>query len=306
MKKKLIIIGGPTGVGKTNISISLAKEIDGEIISADSMQVYKYMDIGSDKAGEKERKEIPHHLLDVVSPMESFTVTNYKGLAEKKIKEIHEKGKIPILVGGTGLYIDSIIKNLSFASSKRDLNFRKELEDLAESKGNIYVHNMLKKVDPKAAESIHPNNLKRVIRALEVYKTTGKAFSSFKDDVKYNDSYDIYYYYLNRDRNELYRDINARVEEMIKGGLLEEVKGLKDMGLTKDHISMMGIGYKEVLSYLEKEIDKEEMLYLIKKNSRNYAKRQLTWFRREEIAKELSKDLLSDREIIDKIVEDIS
>ncbi len=177
---------------------------------------------------------------------------------------------------------------------------------MAESKGNIYVHNMLKKVDPKAAESIHPNNLKRVIRALEVYKTTGKAFSSFKDDVKYNDSYDIYYYYLNRDRNELYRDINARVEEMIKGGLLEEVKSLKDMGLTKDHISMMGIGYKEVLSYLEKEIDKEEMLYLIKKNSRNYAKRQLTWFRREEIAKELSKDLLSDREIIDKIVDDIS
>lgn len=304
MKNKLIIIGGPTGVGKTDISITIAKNVDGEIISADSMQVYKYMDIGSDKAGENERKEIPHHLLDVVSPLKSFTVTNYKDLAEKKIEEIHEKGKIPILVGGTGLYIDSVIKNLSFASGKRDLNFRKELEDLAKTKGNSHVHNMLKKVDPKAAQNIHENNLKRVIRALEVYKTTGKPFSSFKDDVKYNDKYNIYYYFLNKDRKELYKDINSRVEEMLKSGLIEEVKSLRKMGLTKNHTSMMGIGYKEVLSYLEGEIDEKEMIYLIKKNSRNYAKRQLTWFRREEIAKELNKELYTDQELIDKIMED--
>lgn len=306
MKEKLIIIGGPTGVGKTDISLNLAKKIKGEIISADSMQVYTGMDIGSDKIGIERRKDVPHHMLDVVSPLESFTVSDYKDLGEKAIKDIYGKGHIPIMVGGTGLYIDSIIKNLSFASSKRDLEYRKHLEDLAKDKGNSFVHDMLKKVDPQAAKKIHENNLKRVIRALEVYKTSGKPFSSFKDEITYKEDYDIYYYFLNKDREKLYEDINDRVDQMIKNGLIDEVKYLREKGLTKDYISMMGIGYKEVISYLDEEIDKEEMVLSIKQNSRNYAKRQLTWFRREKIAKELNKDILTDDEIINLIVNDIS
>ena len=305
MKDKLIIIGGPTGVGKTDISLNLAKRVKGEIISADSMQIYKGMDIGSDKVLKDQRKDVPHHLLDVISPHKSFTVSDYKDLGEKAIKSIHKKGHIPIMVGGTGLYIDSIIKNLSFASSKRDLSYRKELEDLAKIKGNDFVHDMLKEVDKEASEKIHKNNLKRVIRALEVYKTSGKPFSSFKEEMSYKEKYDIYYYFLNKDRKKLYEDINSRVDEMISLGLIGEVKTLKDEGLTKDYTSMMGIGYKEVISYLDGDIDEDEMLYSIKKNSRNYAKRQLTWFRREKIAIELSKDILSDNEIIDKIINDI-
>lgn len=302
MKKKLLIIAGPTAVGKTDISIKLAENLNGEIISVDSMQIYKYMDIGSAKVSTEEMRGIPHYLIDFLEPTEEFSVADFKSLAEEKINEIYNKGKLPILVGGTGLYINSLICNLSFTESEKNEEYRNELDLLAEKYGNEYIHNLLKEIDEESANTIHFNNRKRVIRALEVYKNTGKPFSSFVDTDIYETDYDLHYYVLNMDRSKLYERINRRVDIMVEKGLLEEVTTLKSMGLTEDMQSMKGIGYKEVLFYLDGKIPLEEAIDKIKQGSRNYAKRQLTWFRKDPRAKFIDKDEFdSEKEIIDLI-----
>lgn len=298
----LIIIAGPTGVGKTEISLKLAERIGGEIVSCDSMQIYTGMDIGSAKADEEERKRVRHHMIDIVSPFAPFTVSEYKVLAEKAILDILSRGKVPVMVGGTGLYIDAVIRDLSFTEGGNDDAYREELTAVAQEKGRDFVHSLLQEVDPLAAERIHPNNLKRVIRALEVYKVTGKPFSSFKDTIRNNPKYDVHYFYLNKNRAHLYAGIDERVEKMLRMGLLEEIRNLKDQGLTRDFVSMQGIGYKEFLSYLDQEITLNEAVDLVKMRSRNYAKRQLTWFRNHDTAEELSKDTLTEDEIL-KIME---
>lgn len=304
----ILIIAGPTSVGKSDISVSLAKRLNGEIISTDSMQIYKYMDIGSAKITKEEMQEIPHYLIDFLDPKEEFSVSEFKDLAKEKIEDIQSRGKLPILVGGTGLYINSIICNMNFTESEKDEEYRAYLYDLAKEKGNEYVHNMLYDIDKESYKSIHYNNLKRVIRALEVYKTTNKPFSSFKEDENniYESPYNIYYYVLNMDREKLYNRINKRVDIMLEKGLLEEVKSLKDMGLTEDMQSMKGIGYKELLYYLDGKISFEESIEKIKQGSRNYAKRQLTWFRKDPRAIFIDKDnFKDDEEIICKIINDI-
>lgn len=307
MKDKLIIIGGPTAVGKTEISIKLAQILNGEIISADSMQIYRDMNIGSAKISYDEMQGIPHHMIDIVDPTEEFSVSEYKLLAKAKIREIISKGKIPIIVGGTGLYIDSLIRNYSYTEGFKDENFRVEMETLALEKGNVFLHSMLKDIDLESYKNIHPNNRKRVIRALEVYKITGKPFSSFKENEgKVLEEYDIYYYVLTMNREKLYERINRRVDVMIENGLLEEVKHLKDKGMTPDMQSMKGIGYKELLYYLNGDISLEKAIDMLKQGTRNYAKRQLTWFRRDSLVEFINKDVYnSEEEIINKILNDI-
>ncbi len=302
--KKLFILAGPTAVGKTDISIEEAKKIDGEIISADSMQIYRHMNIGSAKITKGEMQEIPHHLIDIVDPKENFNVSRYKNMAEKIIKDIYSRNKFPMLVGGTGLYINSLICNYGFTGAKVDVNYRNYLESLAKMKGKEHVHSLLKDIDAASYERLYPNDLKRVIRALEVYKLTGRTIGEFnRKDALYNIPYDIYYFVLNMDRVKLYERINKRVDLMIKKGLIDEVKNLKSMGYTKDMQSMKGIGYKELIRYLEGDISLDEAVYLIKKGSRNYAKRQLTWFRKDERAIWINKDdFISDREIVNYII----
>lgn len=306
MKNKVLVIAGPTAVGKTELSIELAKRLNGEIISADSMQVYKYMDIGSAKVTKEEMKNINHYMIDVVDPKESFSASQYKDMAKENIKKIIKKGKLPIIAGGTGLYIDSITCNMDFSETEKDENYRKKLEKLAIEKGNDYIHEMLKDIDIESYNKIHPNNRKRVIRALEVYKLTGKPFSSYNKGRKmYESDYDVHYYVLTMNREKLYERINLRVDIMMEKGLLKECETLKDMGYTVDMQSMQGIGYKELLNYLNGKLTLEEAVNMIKQGSRNYAKRQLTWFRRDPRAIFLDKDNLTDEEIINIITKDI-
>lgn len=307
MNNDLLIIAGPTAVGKSDLSVELAKKLNGEIISVDSMQIYKYMDIGSAKIPKEEMGGIPHYLIDCVDPHKEFSVAEFKELATEKIKDIQNRGKLPILVGGTGLYINSIICNMNFAESDKDEAYREELEKIAEEHGNEYLHEMLKDIDLESYNSIHFNNRKRVIRALETYKLTGKPFSSFKaKNSIYETSYNIYYYVLNMDREKLYDRINKRVDIMFEKGLLKEVKALKAMGLTDDMQSMKGIGYKEILYYLDGKISLEQCIEMIKQGSRNYAKRQLTWFRKDPRAIFIDKDnFASEEEISTKIINDI-
>ena len=291
MKQKLLIIAGPTAVGKTAISIELAKRLNGEIISCDSMQIYKGMDIGSAKIKKQEMQGIKHYMLDIISPDESYTVAQYKEEVENLIKEISSRGKLPIITGGTGLYINSIICSMNFSESDKDENYRNYLESLADVKGNEYIHDMLKECDKLSYENIHYNNRKRVIRALEVYKLTGKPFSSYSSGENYYTcSYDLYYYILNMNRETLYKRINKRVDLMVDEGLIDEVKHLKECGYNSSMQSMQGIGYKEVLDYLDGRMTLDESIELIKKGSRNYAKRQLTWFRKDPRAVFIDKD----------------
>ncbi|WP_032121610.1 tRNA (adenosine(37)-N6)-dimethylallyltransferase MiaA [Clostridium amazonitimonense] len=306
MKKKLIIISGPTGVGKTDISIKLAREINGEIISADSMQIYKYMDIGSAKVEENIREEIPHHLIDIIAPEEPFTVAEYKVLAKEKIQQIFNRGKIPIIVGGTGLYIDSIICNLDFTEGDKDLDYRKKLENLAAEKGKEHVHSLLEDIDSESYKEIHPNNLKKVIRALEVHHITGRAFSSFKRNDLYDIPYDLHYYVLTMNREKLYDRINRRVDIMMDKGLLDEVIKLKSMGYDAKMQSMQGIGYKEILFALNGDITLEKAIEIIKQGSRNYAKRQLTWFRKDPRVKYIDKDIYTEEEIVNNIINEFN
>lgn len=306
MKQKLLIIAGPTGVGKTELSIKLAKLLNGEVISADSMQIYKYMDIGSAKVTKDEMQGIKHHMIDVVLPSENFTVVDYKNMAENEINNVIEQNKLPIIVGGTGLYINSLTCNMNFTEAESDIEYRKYLEDLAIEKGNEYVHNLLKEIDPISYEKIHANNLKRVIRALEVYKVSGKPFSSFNDlETFYKSKYDIYYYVLTMNRDKLYDRINIRVDKMFSDGLLQECKNLKELGYNTTMQSMQGIGYKEILYYLDNKITLEEAREMIKQGSRNYAKRQLTWFRKDPRVKFINKDIYSEEAILNLIIKDI-
>lgn len=306
MKNKILVLAGPTAVGKTALSIELAKRLNGEIVSTDSMQIYKYMDIGSAKIAPSEMDGIKHHLIDVTTPDKPFSVVDFKNLAQPIMDDLLSNGKLPILTGGTGLYINSLTCNMNFTDATNDEEYRKELEDLAVKHGDVYVHNMLKEIDPISYEAIHPNNRKRVIRALEVYKVTNKPFSSYNaGDDFYKTKYDVHYYVLNMAREKLYERINRRVDIMFENGLLNECIKLKENGYNSSMQAMQGIGYKEVLLYLEGSITLEEAIEMIKQGSRNYAKRQLTWFRKDPRAKFLDKDVLSDEEIIKIITDDL-
>ncbi|WP_315081706.1 tRNA (adenosine(37)-N6)-dimethylallyltransferase MiaA [uncultured Clostridium sp.] len=307
MKQKILVLGGPTAVGKTELSIKLAEKLNGEILSADSMQIYKKMDIGSAKVTKEEMRDIKHHMIDIVSPEVEFSVADFKNIGEKAIKEIITKEKLPMIVGGTGLYINSLTCNVTFTESEKDDEYRAYLESLAEANGNNYVHEMLKEIDEISYRDIHPNNRKRVIRALEVYKISGKPFSSYNvGDDFYKTDYNVFYYVLTMDREKLYNRINKRVDIMIENGLIDECIELKELGYTSDMQSMQGIGYKEILYYLDGKISLDEAINLIKQGSRNYAKRQLTWFRRDPRCTFLDKDVLSDEEILSKIIDDIT
>lgn len=303
----LIIISGPTGVGKTDISIKLASKLNGEIISADSMQIYKYMDIGSAKITKEEMKGIPHHLIDIIEPSVEFSVAQFKERSENIIEDISSRQKYPILVGGTGLYINSLIFNYDFAGVYKDIEFRRELEELAEEGGKEYVHEMLKAVDMVSYKKLYPNDLKRVIRALEVHKLTGKTIAEFNENQDiYNIPYNVHYFVLNMDRANLYKRINERVDIMLQKGLVEEVIKLKNMGYNSDMQSMKGIGYKEILFYLEGKTTLEEAIEKIKQGSRNYAKRQLTWFRKDTRTKWIDKDkFLNEEAIVEYIISEI-
>lgn len=282
MKKPLIVLTGPTAVGKTKLSIALAKAVNGEIISADSMQVYRYMDVGSAQITPDEMDGVPHHLVDVLDPTEDFNIVLFQQLAKKSMEEIYSKGKIPILVGGTGFYIQAITRDIDFTQSEQDDSYRQELEALAAEKGSSFLHDMLASVDPKSAEDIHENNVKRVIRALEFYKQNGTRISEHNEEQKEHVSpYNLAYFVLNAPRPLLYERIDARVDEMLKNGLVEEVKTLQRMGCHRGMVSMQGLGYKEILAWLEGEYPYDEAVRILKRDTRHFAKRQLTWFRRE-------------------------
>ncbi|CCK87223.1 TPA: tRNA (adenosine(37)-N6)-dimethylallyltransferase MiaA [Clostridioides difficile] len=285
MKKiPLIILTGPTAVGKTDLSIKLAKDMNAEIISADSMQIYEYMDIGSAKVTEAEMQGVKHYLIDEVKPDYPFSVSEFQQRAKKYIYEINEKGKCVLVTGGTGLYLNSLIYNMDFAQSDANNELREELQNQLAEKGIDYMHNRLKELDEESANRIHKNNTKRVIRALEVC-LSGKKMNDFSNDLKFNEEYQPIIIVLNRDREHLYQRINMRVDIMLKNGLVEEVKKLLSMGFKKDMISMQGIGYKEILKYLDGEYTYEEAIEIIKRDSRRYAKRQITWFKRYKTAK---------------------
>ena len=282
MKKiPIIILTGPTAVGKTNLSIDLAKELNAEIISADSMQIYKYMDIGSAKITIDEMQGVKHYLVDEVTPDYVFSVSEFQKRADDYIQKINKDNKKVLVTGGTGLYLNSLIYNMDFAKSDANNELREKLRIELEENGIDYMHNKLKELDPEAAQRIHKNNTKRVIRALEVC-LSGEKMNDFSKDLKFNEKYNPIIIVLNREREHLYERINKRVDIMMDNGLIDEVKNLLKMGYTKDMISMQGIGYKEVLMYLENSISLEEATEMIKQGSRNYAKRQLTWFRKNK------------------------
>ena len=282
MKRPLIILTGPTAVGKTKASIGLAKALNGEIISADSMQVYKYMDIGSAKIRPEEMQGIRHYLIDKLMPDEEFHVVRFQQMAKDAMKQIYAKGKIPIVVGGTGFYIQALLYDIDFTESNKDTEYRQKLEQLAKERGAEYLHDMLRKVDPVSADTIHANNVKRVIRALEFHQQTGEKISEHNEQERAKESpYDFCYFVLNDDRAHLYERINLRIDRMLEDGLVEEVNALKDKGYTRDMVSMQGLGYKEILDYLNGESTLDEAIYILKRDTRHFAKRQLTWFRRE-------------------------
>lgn len=282
MKKPLIILTGPTAVGKTKASIGLAHALNGEIISADSMQVYKQMDIGSAKIHPEEMQGVPHYLIDILNPDEEFNVVRFQQLSKQAMDEIYAKGKIPILVGGTGFYIQALLYDIDFTESQEDSAYRKELEELASTHGPQYIHHLLKQVDEKSAQEIHANNVKRVIRALEYYKQTGEKISEHNERERKKESpYEFCYFVLTDNRDTLYHQIELRIDQMLEEGLVEEVRKLKEQGYTKDMVSMQGLGYKEILDYLDGMTTLEEAIHILKRDTRHFAKRQLTWFRRE-------------------------
>lgn len=306
MSKKipLIVLVGPTAVGKTDISIKLANKLNGEIISADSMQIYKYMNIGTAKVKEDEMQGIPHYLIDIVYPDEDFTVSDYKNLANEHINDINSRSKLSIVVGGTGLYINSLVYKLSFTQVAPNDEFREVYNKIADEYGNVKIYEELKKVDQTSASKININDRKRIIRALEIYHETGKPMSEYnKDFRKYNDDYDIILIGLTMDRSMLYERINIRVDNMIEEGLIDEVEELIKMGYDRQLNSLQALGYKEIISYLYREISLDEAIELIKRNSRKYAKRQLTWFRRDNRIKWIDTNSFSNK---DEVVEDIS
>ena len=282
-KIPLIVVAGPTASGKTGLAIDIANYVGGEIVSADSMQIYKYMNIGSAKPTQKERAKAVHHMIDFLEPDAEFSVADYTEMAHKVIADIYERGKIPIMAGGTGLYINSVVNDVTFGEMDTDYELRESLRKTAEEKGSEYLLHMLSEFDEVSAKRLHPNNLRRIIRAIEFYKITGKPISEHQEETKKTQSrYNPLMLCVNWDREELYDRINRRVDMMMDEGLLDEVKRLMDMGYTKDLNSMQGIGYKEVMDYFDGKASLEETVEIIKQSSRRYAKRQLTWFRRDE------------------------
>lgn len=290
-KEPLVILTGPTAVGKTKLSIELAKHINGEIVSADSMQVYRRMNIGTAKISKFEMEGISHHLIDILEPWEDFNVVAFQSYAKQAIQEIRNHGKIPIIVGGTGFYIQALLYGIDFTENEPNTELRNRLESESEKDNGISLHRYLMKIDPAAAEAIHPNNRKRVIRAVEYYELTGQRISEHNAEQKQNTSvYNSAYFVLTMNRDELYRRIDLRVDQMIHAGLIAEVQSLLEEGCRVNMVSMQGLGYKEIIRYLNKEITLDEAIYILKRDTRHFAKRQLTWFRRERDVIWLDKD----------------
>ena len=285
-KRPLIVIAGPTATGKSRTAAELGRLIDGEVISADSMQIYRYMDIGSAKVTREEMLGVPHHMIDIADPSEEYSVTRYAKEAKAAIETVYGNGRLPILCGGTGFYIQAAAYDVDFEETEADPSLRASLNALADCEGNEALHDRLKEIDPEAAALIHPNNRKRVIRAIEYYDGTGRSIAAHNKETKQakQSPYDLRFYCLTDDREALYERIDRRVDFMAAEGLFDEVTYLKAMGYDRSYVSMQGIGYKEVLSYLDGEISYDETIDKIKLNSRHYAKRQLTWFRHQEKA----------------------
>ena len=291
-KQKLLVIAGPTAVGKTKLGIECAKLFNGEIISADCMQVYKKLDIGTAKASQDEQTQAVHHMIDFVDPKENYDVAQFKVQATNLIKDISSRGKLPIVVGGTGMYIESLLYPFEFCNSEKNEQIRSNYKNLLEEKGNQYVYDLLVKIDPKTAQKLHPNDTKRVIRALEIFDTTGIPKSEQVQE-KISD-YDFKLLFLNTDREVLYDRINKRVDVMLSQGLENEVKSLIAQGITKENQCFQGIGYREFFDYFENKISYDELVNKIKQDSRNYAKRQITWFRHMDKAEEVDIKNLND------------
>lgn len=309
MKQPLIILTGPTAAGKTKASIGLAKAVDGEIISADSMQVYKHMDIGSAKIRPEEMEGIPHHLVDVLEPEEEFNVVRFQQMAKEAMQGIYERGRIPIVVGGTGFYIQALLYDIDFTENENDTAYRESLASLAAKKGTAFLHRMLKEADPASAETIHENNVKRVIRALEFYQKTGRRISEHNEEERKKESpYQSAYFVLFDERSSLYERIDRRVDQMMAEGLVSEVKALKERGCTDSMVSMQGLGYKEIFAYLEETMSLEESVYTIKRDTRHFAKRQLTWFKRERDVIWLNKQDFSydEEQILSRMLEELA
>ena len=296
-KIPLVVVAGPTASGKTSLAIDIACALDGEVVCADSMQIYKHMNIGTAKATAYERKMCPHHMIDIVEPDEDFSVADYTALAHKVIADITNRGKLPIICGGTGLYIDSVVNDVEFGEYENDYELRDSLKELAEREGAEKLIEMLCEFDPESANKLHPNNLKRIIRAIEFYKISGVPISEHQRQTKLKESrYNAILFMINHDRKVLYDRINRRVDIMLDDGLLDEVKDLSGR-YSHDLNSMQGIGYKELLEYLDGNVTFDFAVDTIKQNSRRYAKRQLTWFRRNEAINILSPDTASDNAI---------
>ncbi len=289
--KPMVVLTGPTAVGKTELSIQLAQKLDGEIISADSMQIYQKMDIGTAKIRKEEMDGIPHHLIDVLDPSEEFNVARFQEMAKEALAGIYRRGRIPLIVGGTGFYIQGLLYDIDFTKEEQDFRYRENLQKKAKEEGAQAIHKMLQAVDPASAQKIHPNNIKRVIRALEFYHLNGRKISEHNEQESRKESpYRFAYFVLNQNRTTLYERINHRVDLMLEAGLVEEVRRLKEAGYGKNLVSMQGIGYKEVLDYLDGKMTLEETADQIKKDTRHFAKRQLTWFGREKEVIMIDKD----------------
>lgn len=281
-KRPLVVLTGPTAVGKTELSIKLAKAIGGEIISADSMQVYRHMDIGSAKVTKEEMDGVPHHLIDVLEPWEEFNVVVFQQMAKQALEEIYARGAVPIIAGGTGFYIQAVLYSVDFKENPEGNQLRAELEALVEEKGCEYLHQQLAEVDSESAQAIHSHNVKRVIRALEYYRQTGEKISVHNQEERKKESpFSFVYYVVTDKRSRLYERIEKRVDVMLEQGLVDEVKRLKAMGCHRGMVSMQGLGYKEILAYLDGECSLEEAVYHLKRDTRHFAKRQITWFKRE-------------------------
>ena len=281
-KKPVLVLTGPTAVGKTALSLKLAAAVNGAVVSADSMQVYRGMDIGSAKILPEERQGIPHYLIDVLEPEEDFNVALFKAMALRAMQEIWKNGKVPIITGGTGFYIQAVLRDIDFSESEGKSDIRSAYEKLAEERGPQALHAILAEKDPEAAREIHPNNLKRVIRALEFYDQTGTPISRHNEEQRAKDSpYCYLYFVLNDKRKRLYDRIDRRVDQMIGAGLVDEVRRLKARGLTENNVSMKGLGYKELFPYLDGKCTLGEAVEIIKRDTRHFAKRQITWFKRE-------------------------
>ena len=281
-KKKLYIIAGPTAVGKSDLGVELALKIGGEVISADSMQVYKHMDIGTAKITADEMRGVPHHMIDIIEPTEPYHVFDFKNRAKAACEDIYSRGHVPIVVGGTGFYIQALLYDIDFSDKGGDESMRVSLQTIADEQGPEALHNILKELDPDTAASLHPNNVKRVIRAIEYARQNSDTIYEHNAKMRERISpFDFKYFVLNDDRKAVYDRIDRRVDRMIEAGLEDEVRSLVDMGCTADMTSMQGIGYKQMLMYISGEIDLTEAIRLIKRDSRHYAKRQITWFNRE-------------------------